>query len=437
MSNVDLIIRKRDGHILTAAEIENFVAGVCSGSWPDYQTAAMLMAMFLKGLNDRETTDLALAMARSGQQLDLSALPGVKVDKHSTGGVADTTTLVLIPLVAACGVPVVKMSGRGLGFTGGTIDKLEAIPGFTANLTPRQALEQAARIGAVIMAQTADLTPADKKLYALRDVTGTVESIPLIAASVMSKKIAAGADAIVLDVKCGSGAFMPDLGAARALARQMAAIGRQAGRRVVAVITDMDQPLGNLIGNSLEVREACDVLCGRAGGDLLAVVRTLGCEMLRLSGRAGSEDEALKMLDQALLSGQAAARFRELIAAQGGDPRVVDDPSLLPGARLRGEIRAPADGVLAAMEAAELGRALIALGGGREKKDDPIDPGVGLILHRRLGEPVVAGDLLLEILANDKDRLRAAAAVAGPALKIVPAAAAAPVPPVNLEILRS
>ncbi len=418
MSAVDLIIRKRDGQRLSTSEIAAFIDGVCDGSWPDYQVSAMLMAMFLRGLDDRETSDLTLAMARSGRQLDLSALPGVKVDKHSTGGIADTTTLVLIPLVAACGVPVVKMSGRGLGFTGGTIDKLDAIPGFKTDLPTDRAIAQAARIGAVILAQTDDLTPADKKLYALRDVTGTIESIPLIAASIMSKKIAAGADAIVLDVKCGSGAFMPDLPSARALAQQMVAIGEQVGRRVVAVISGMDQPLGNLIGNSLEVLEAIDILQGRVQGDLLDVVLTLGSEMLQLGKRATSDEEARTLLHSALDSGAAAAKFRELITAQGGDPRVVDDPSRLPQASQKTVIRAGRDGKLNLIHAAELGRALIAAGGGRERKGEAIDLSAGLILHKRLGDPIEAGDVLIEVFANDETRLANAAAIAGQALVI-------------------
>jgi pyrimidine-nucleoside phosphorylase len=436
MSNVDLIIRKRDGQRLSTTDLESFVQGVSDGSWPDYQISAMLMAMFLRGLDDRETSDLTLAMARSGRQLDLSSLPGLKVDKHSTGGIADTTTLVLIPLVAACGVPVVKMSGRGLGFTGGTIDKLDSIPGFQTGLPTDRAVAQAARIGAVILAQTDDLTPADKKLYALRDVTGTIESIPLIAASIMSKKIAAGADAIVLDVKCGSGAFMPDLSSARALARQMVAIGEQVGRHVVAVISGMDQPLGNLIGNSLEVLEAIDILQGRVQGDLLDVVLTLGSEMLQLGGHAHSDAKARAQLIQALTSGAATAKFRELIAAQGGDPDVVDNPALLPQASLKTEIRATCDGVLQTIHAAELGRALIAAGGGRERKGEAIDLSVGLILKKRLGDPIKTGDVLLEVYANDEVRLANTVAIASQALVISETGLAEPVPPVILEIIR-
>lgn len=436
MSNVDLIIKKRNGTVLTPAEIDRFVMGASDGIWPDYQVSAMLMAMFLKGLDDRETSDLTLAMARSGRQLDLSGLPGIKVDKHSTGGIADTTTLIVLPLVASCGVPVVKMSGRGLGFTGGTIDKLESIPGFVTGLSTDQAIAQAHSIGAVIMAQTDDLTPADKKLYALRDVTGTIESIPLIAASIMSKKIAAGADAIVLDVKCGNGAFMPDLESARALARQMVAIGQQVGRQVVAVITGMDQPLGNLIGNSLEVQEAVDVLQGRVTGDLLEVALTLGSEMLQLGGKSQSDGEARSLLQNALQSGAAARKLAEVIMAQKGNPAVVDQTDLLPQATLRHLVRASAAGILTHIESAELGRALIALGGGRERKGDAIDPAVGLVLHKRLGDTVAANEVLVEILANDPARLESAKGMVAAALTIQPEASGFMPPPVILDIIR-
>lgn len=440
MNAVDLIIKKRNGHPLTSAEIGQFVTGVCDGSWPDYQVSAMLMAMFLKGLDTLETSELTLAMASSGVQLDLSSVPGIKVDKHSTGGVADTTTLIVLPLVAACGVPVVKMSGRGLGFTGGTIDKLESIPGFQTSISADQAIAQTQRIGCSLMGQTDDLTPADKKLYALRDVTGTVDSIPLIAASIMSKKIAAGADAIVLDVKCGSGAFMPDLPSARALASQMVAIGQQVGRHVIAIISGMDQPLGNLIGNSLEVLEAIEVLQGRVTGDLLDVALTLGSEMLQLGGRTKSDAEARGLLKQTLASGAAAAKFKELIAAQSGDPLVVDDPSRLPQASLRSQYLAPCDGYLAAMHAQDLGRALIALGGGREHKGDVLDLSAGMILNKRLGQAVRKGDCLVELLANDQDKLARAVSLVAEALVISETkpvfADGADTPPVILEIIR-
>jgi pyrimidine-nucleoside phosphorylase len=440
MSAIDLIIKKRNGLALSTAEIETFILGVSHESWADYQISAMLMAMFLRGLDDRETSDLTLAMARSGRQLDLSAVPGIKVDKHSTGGVADTTTLVLLPLVAACGVPVIKMSGRGLGFTGGTLDKLDAIPGFSTSLPLDQAIRQATEIGAVILAQSGDLTPADKKLYALRDVTGTIESIPLIAASIMSKKIAAGSDAIVLDVKCGSGAFMPDLDSSRALARQMVAIGRQVGRSVTAVISSMDQPLGSLIGNALEVREATEVLQGRVRGDLLEVVLTLGGEMLQQGGRAATALEARSLLLDALASGAALTKWRAIIAAQGGDPAIVDNLDLLPRASLGRSVLAPASGWLVQIQTAELGRALVAAGGGRERHEDTIDLGAGLILNKRLGDWVEAGDNLIDVLANDPDKLRLAAGIAEAAFTVEPSSLGEdwtpPAKPVILEIIR-
>jgi pyrimidine-nucleoside phosphorylase len=378
----------------------------------------MLMAMYLRGLNDDETARLTLAMAASGDQLDLSAVPGVKVDKHSTGGVADTTTLVLAPLVAACGVPVVKMSGRGLGFTGGTIDKLESIPGFQVDLSTHAAIAQARRIGVAILAQTDRLTPADKRLYALRDVTGTVESIPLIAASIMSKKLAAGADAIVLDVKCGNGAFMANPRDAGRLARTMVAIGRQVGRRVTAVISRMDQPLGNRIGNTLEVLEAIDVLKGRVGGDLLAVTIKLGSEMLRAGLGVGAA-RARALLRHALASGAALDRLRALIEAQGGDPRIIDEPERLPQPTCRQVWTAPADGYLM-IDTAALGRLFVELGGGRRVKTDSIDPTAGLTLHARLGEPIKAGQTLLTMQGADPARIKQVAAEISQALTLVP-----------------
>ena len=341
---VDLIIKKRDGAALSAAEIQMFVDGVSQGSWPDYQVSAMLMALFIRGMSDEETSALTLAMAASGRPLDLTGLPGVKVDKHSTGGVGDTTTLVLAPLVAACGVQVVKMSGRGLGFTGGTIDKLESIPGFQAAIDEERALQLARANGLVIMAQTDNLTPADKKLYALRDVTGTVDSIPLIAASIMSKKIAAGADAIVLDVKCGSGAFMKDLASARQLAQTMVRIGKHTGRVVTAVISSMDQPLGCQIGNTLEVAEAIQVLKGRQGGDLLDICLILGAEMLVAGGAAADTGTARIRLGQALADGSGLDKLRALIEGQQGDSRVVDDPLRLPQPSCRRTWAAPRSG---------------------------------------------------------------------------------------------
>lgn len=320
MNIVDLIIKKRDGGRLTKEEIEFFVNGVVDSSIPDYQVSAMLMAIYFQNLDNEETSELTMAMANSGDTFDLSSVEGIKVDKHSTGGVADTTTLILAPLVASCGVPVVKMSGRGLGFSGGTLDKLESIPGFNIAVSETQALEFAKKSGIVLMSQTDTLTPADKKLYALRDVTGTVENIPLIAGSIMSKKIAAGADAIVLDVKCGSGAFMKDYDSAVALAETMAGIGRSVGREVTAVISGMDQPLGMNIGNSLEVIEAIEILKGNVAGDLLEVSLTLGSYMLMSAKKVSTFEEGKNMLLENISNGKGLEKFRELLIQQGGNP---------------------------------------------------------------------------------------------------------------------
>lgn len=406
MNPVDLIIKKRDGGSLTTDEMNFFVQGAAQDTWPDYQIAAMLMAMFLRGLNEKETTDMTLAMVLSGDQLDLSAIPGIKVDKHSTGGVADTTTLILAPLVAACGVPVVKISGRSLGFTGGTIDKLESIPGFRVSLDIDEAIALVRRHGLVILSQTDRLTPADRKLYALRDVTGTVESIPLIAASIMSKKIAAGADAIVLDVKCGSGAFMKNPDEARDLAHVMIAIGKNVKKRVAAVISSMDQPLGHCIGNTLEVLEAISVLKGEAGGDLLQVVMALGIEMLIAAEAASDPDDAIKKLQHALKSGAALKRFSDLISGQGGDPRIIDHPERLPQPRFKKQFIASDDGYLNRIDTMRLGYLFVHLGGGRKTKTDPIDYTAGLILHKRLGDWVQKGDVLVSIQAMDEAKVQ-------------------------------
>lgn len=406
MNPVDLIIKKRDGGSLTTDEMNFFVQGAAQDTWPDYQIAAMLMAMFLRGLNEKETTDMTLAMVLSGDQLNLSAIPGIKVDKHSTGGVADTTTLILAPLVAACGVPVVKISGRSLGFTGGTIDKLESIPGFRVSLDIDEAIALVRRHGLVILSQTDRLTPADRKLYALRDVTGTVESIPLIAASIMSKKIAAGADAIVLDVKCGSGAFMKNPDEARDLARVMIAIGKNVKKRVAAVISSMDQPLGHCIGNTLEVLEAISVLKGEAGGDLLQVVMALGTEMLIAAEAAADPDDAIKKLQHALKSGAALKRFSDLISGQGGDPRIIDHPERLPQPRFKKQFIASDDGYLNRIDTMRLGYLFVHLGGGRKTKTDPIDYTAGLILHKRLGDWVQKGDVLVSIQAMDEAKVQ-------------------------------
>ena len=418
MNIVDLIIKKRDGGKLTKDEIEFFVSGVVDSSIPDYQTSAMLMAIYFQNLDSEETSDLTMAMANSGDTFDLSSVEGIKVDKHSTGGVADTTTLILAPLVASCGVPVVKMSGRGLGFSGGTLDKLESIPGFNISVTESQALEFAKKSGIVLMSQTDSLTPADKKLYALRDVTGTVESIPLIAGSIMSKKIAAGADAIVLDVKCGSGAFMKDLPSAVALAETMADIGRSVGREVTAVISGMDQPLGMNIGNSLEVIEAIEVLKGRVGGDLLEVSLTLGSLMLMGAKKVKTMDEGKEMLRENIANGKGLAKFRELLIQQGGNPDIIEDYSLLPLSPSKLEVKSNTDGYICSMNTAEIGRASLETGAGRASKADPIDFGAGIIMKVRIGDKVKKGDVIAEIYSATDEKCSSAAVYLSDAVEI-------------------
>ncbi|KYH33488.1 pyrimidine-nucleoside phosphorylase [Neomoorella mulderi] len=408
MQMLDLIRRKREGQALTPAEIEAMIQGYTAGTIPDYQMAAFLMAVYFRGLDRKETAALTRAMVASGERIDWSSIPGVKVDKHSTGGVADTTTLVLAPLVAAAGVPVVKMSGRGLGHTGGTIDKLESIPGFRVQLSREDMVRQVKEIGLAITAQTGKLAPADGKLYALRDVTATVESIPLIASSVMSKKIAAGAEAIVLDVKVGSGAFMPDLESARKLARIMVDLGREMGRRVVAVITNMDEPLGMMVGNALEVREALNVLRGGGPRELREVCLTLGSQMLLLAGAAGSNKEGRRLLENLLAGGQGLKKFQQFIAAQGGDPEVVDNPQLLPQAGEQVTVAAPAGGYISAVQARLVGEAALLLGAGRLTKESPIDLAVGIELKKRRGEYIHAGEPLAVFHVNDRTNLEAA-----------------------------
>ncbi|WP_338825958.1 Pyrimidine-nucleoside phosphorylase [Moorella thermoacetica] len=408
MQMLDLIRRKREGQALAPAEIEAMIRDYTAGIIPDYQMAAFLMAVYFRGLDREETAALTRAMIASGEQIEWSSIPGVKVDKHSTGGVADTTTLVLAPLVAAAGVPVVKMSGRGLGHTGGTIDKLESIPGFRVQLTREEMIRQVKEIGLAVTAPTGKLAPADGKLYALRDVTATVESIPLIASSVMSKKIAAGADAIVLDVKVGSGAFMPDLESARELARIMVDLGREMGRRVVAVITNMDEPLGMMVGNALEVREAIAVLSGGGPRELREVCLTLGSQMLLLAGATCSDGEARRRLEELLAGGAALAKFRRFIAAQGGDPAVVDRPELLPRATDQVTIAAPSSGYISAVQARLVGEAAMLLGAGRITKESPIDLAVGIELKKRLGDYVNAGEPLAVFHVNDRANLETA-----------------------------
>jgi len=420
---VDLIAKKRDGNELTTEEIRYIVEGYTKGEIPDYQISALAMAIYFRDMSERERADLTMAMVDSGETVDLSAIEGIKVDKHSTGGVGDTTTLILAPLVASLDIPVAKMSGRGLGHTGGTIDKLESIAGFSVELGKEEFVDKVNRHKIAIIGQTANLTPADKKLYALRDVTATVDSIPLIASSVMSKKIAGGSDAIVLDEKTGAGAFMKTLEEARALARAMVSIGNRLGRRTTAVISDMNQPLGYAVGNALEVREAIETLQGRGPKDLEELCLVLGGQMVVLSGKADSTGEAEEMLKNALRSGQALDKFREWIASQGGDPAVADDPDRLPRAAYQIEVPARDAGVVAEIVADEIGLAAMMLGAGRATKDSEIDLAVGLTLHKKIGDPVEKGEPLATIHANREsvdaiiERVRASIRVADRAEK--------------------
>jgi len=408
MRAVDIIARKRDGMALNAEEIDFFVQGFTQGAIPDYQVAAWLMAILLRGMDRQETIDLTMSMARSGDQLDLQDIAPFVVDKHSTGGVGDKTTLVVAPLVAASGIYVGKMSGRGLGFTGGTLDKLESIPGYRSDLNEDEFRAQLASIGIVVTGQSGDLAPADGKLYALRDVTATVGSLPLIASSIMSKKIAAGANGIVLDVKVGHGAFMRTEEDAHALASLMVDIGERMGRRVRAVISDMNQPLGRAIGNALELREALDTLHGRGPVDFREHCLTVSSQMLQLTGQVQDETEAKAQLMDLLNSQQALAKFREWIAAQHGDLRSVDDPGLLPAARFQRVIPAPRSGYIVGVNAREVGLTSMLLGGGRAKKGDQIDHAVGITLHAKAGDRVVEGQPLLTIHANDEGKLAGA-----------------------------
>ncbi len=408
MRAYDLILKKRQGHALSTEEIQYLIEEYTKGSLPDYQMAALCMAIYFQGMSEAETADLTMSMVHSGEVLDLSAIEGAKIDKHSTGGVGDTTTLVLAPWVASCGVPVAKMSGRGLGHTGGTIDKLESIPGFRTDLTNNQFIQQVNSIKAAVMGQTAALAPADKLLYALRDVTATVESIPLIASSIMSKKIAAGADGFVLDVKTGRGAFMAQLDDAQALARTMVAIGRNVSRRTVALVTDMSQPLGLAIGNALEVNEAVAALQGNGPNDLLELCLALGTEMLLLADRCADADEAADLMMAKLRSGEALERFGAMIAAQGGDAKVIADTSILPQAEIVESVTASQAGFVIGMDPLELGLTAMTLGAGRSTKESVIYPEVGLQLVKKVGDAVQDGGVLAYVHARDRD----AAAVA-------------------------
>ena len=408
MRMYDIIMKKRSGCELTKEEIQFFVEGYTKGEIPDYQVSALMMAIYFQKMTREETAALTMAMAHSGDVLDLSAIRGVKVDKHSTGGVGDKTSLALTPMVAACGIPVAKMSGRGLGHTGGTIDKLESFPGFRTDLTSKQFIDNVNRIGIAIMGQTADLAPADKKLYALRDVTATVDNLSLIASSIMSKKLAAGADAIVLDVKSGSGAFMKTEEDAKMLACEMVRIGNDAGRRTIAVVSDMDQPLGYAVGNALEVKEAIDTLSGKGPEDFKELCLTLGSCMLIAGGKAKNHQEAEDMLLATIENGSALKKLAAFVEAQGGDPAAVYDTERLPKASLIQPIVAPQDGYISRIICDEVGIASLILGGGRETKTSEIDLSVGLVLTAKVGDYVKAGEPLAWLHANDEQKAQEA-----------------------------
>lgn len=408
MRMYDLILKKKQGGELSTDEIRYMIEGFTEGSIPDYQMSAMTMAICFRGMTPRETMDLTLAMRDSGDVLDLSGIKGVKVDKHSTGGVGDKTSLALTPIIAALGVPVAKMSGRGLGHTGGTIDKLECFDGFTTALSEEQFAGNVNTIGIAIAGQTANLAPADKKLYALRDVTATVDQMSLIASSIMSKKLASGSDAIVLDVKTGNGAFMKKLEDSRALAKEMVSIGTMAGKKTVAVITDMDQPLGRAVGNSLEVREAIDTLRGEGPADFKEVVFALGSQMLMLAGRAADEKEARALMEGVIEDGSALDKFAQFVRAQGGDAAPVYDTSLLPVAGKTLEVTAKESGYVHRILAEDIGIACMTLGGGRETKESAIDLSVGIILEKKNGDAVSDGEVLATIYGNDDAKMQAA-----------------------------
>lgn len=408
MRMYDLIMKKRNGLALSAEEISFMITEYTADKIPDYQMAAMMMAIYFQGMTKAETAALTMSMARSGDMLDLSAIEGVKADKHSTGGVGDKTSIALMPMVAACGLKIAKMSGRGLGHTGGTIDKLESFPGFSTGISSTQFMEQVNRIGISIMGQTLSLAPADKKLYALRDVTATVDNLSLIASSIMSKKLASGADAIVLDVKMGSGAFMKKEEDAFALAKEMVMLGNHAGRKTIAVVTDMDQPLGFAVGNALEVKEAIETLQGKGPKDFLTLCMTLGTQMLLAGGKAENEEQAEEMLQRVIEDGSALRKLAQFVEAQGGDAAAVYDTSLLPQASLVEEVCSDREGYLEKMICDEVGICALILGGGRETKESEIDLSVGLVLHKKVGDYVKKGDVIAAIYANDAGKLPAA-----------------------------
>ncbi|MGX8774784.1 MAG: pyrimidine-nucleoside phosphorylase [Bacillota bacterium] len=420
MNAVDIINKKRRGEVLSADEIQFMVMGFTDGVIPDYQMSALLMAICLRGMTKEETVILTGVMRDSGETVDLSEIKGIKVDKHSTGGVGDKTTLIVAPIAAACGVPIAKMSGRGLGFTGGTVDKMESIPGFVTSMERDQFIRSVNEKGIAVIGQTGHIAPADKKMYALRDVTGTTESIALITSSIMSKKLAAGADAIVLDVKCGSGAFMKTYEDARELATWMVDIGEGSGKSMTAVISDMEQPLGKAVGNALEVREAIDVLKGGGPEDIRDLSLRLAAEMILLGGRADSREAAEDMALEALDSGKALEIFRQFVANQGGDERITEDENLLPQAAFAVEVRAGEAGYVTGLDAMRIGLASQHSGAGREKKEDEIDMAAGILLEKKTGDEIAAGDLLCTVFGNDKTKAQAGAREARGAYTIGP-----------------
>ncbi len=409
MQMTDLLAKKRDGGVLSTEEIDFMIQGYTRGTIPDYQMSAMCMAILLRGMDERETLDMTMSMMRSGETLDLSPIRGIKADKHSTGGVGDKTSLILCPMVAAAGLKIAKMSGRGLGHTGGTIDKLESFPGFSTAISRETFFHSVNDIGIAIMGQTADLVPADKKIYALRDVTGTVPSIPLIVSSIMSKKLASGADVIVLDVKCGDGAFMKTEEDARTLAEGLTRVGRLAGRKCAAVITDMDQPLGYAVGNAVEVKEAIAVLRGEEEGDLLELCLTLGGCMLQEAGAAANAEEARARLLETIRDGSALRKLAELVHAQGGDERAVYDTGLLPDAKVKLEVPSEAAGYVRHIMAERVGLVSMHLGGGRATKEDVIDLSVGVVLHKKVGDRIERGESFGTIHASDPEKAARAA----------------------------
>lgn len=408
MRMYDIIMKKRNGEELTTEEINYFIEGYTKGEIPDYQVSALMMAVYFKKMNKRETADLTKAMVSSGETIDLSGIKGIKVDKHSTGGVGDTTTLILGPIVAAAGVPVAKMSGRGLGHTGGTIDKLESFKGFSVDMPIEKFTENVNNIKIAIGGQTANLAPADKKLYSLRDVTATVDNISLIAGSIMSKKIASGADAIMLDVKTGSGAFMKEDKSAFELAKEMVDIGNSVERNTIAVITDMDQPLGYAVGNSLEVKEAIDTLKGEGPEDLTELCLTLGSHMLVLGEKAKNPEEARKILQNIINSGKGIEKLKELVKAQGGDSYLVDNPSLFENAAIVKKVTIEDSGFIKGIKADDIGKAALVLGAGRETKESKIDLSVGIVLHKKIGDFVKNGESIATIYANNDEKSKLA-----------------------------